>query len=1119
VFRFEVAADGEEGFRFVSAKAEEIWGQAAMDLLLEPEQRWQRVHPDDVDQARRDLARSIQERQPTNMLYRTFNNAGEERWIETRSIVNLHDDGVWVWNGYWLDVTEREAAADALADQLLFQQGLVDTLPNPVFFKDADCRFLGCNRAYEQAFGITRQDLIGKTVLELPYLPEAARRAYHEEDLEIIASEGSIARESELEFADSHSHAVLYSVNGFRLADGRPGGLIGVIVDISDLKAAQMRVEEGKERLRSLTNSIPVAVFEFNTEGEWFWFTYMGRQVKDILGVDSEAMLGDANRLYGVLAAADRERVEQEIREGIQWRMAFSTQFRLDVPGDERWVRLEALPLDGNEKGGLWVGFFQDVTSAKLAEDALTRAKEMAEDATQMKSDFLANMSHEIRTPMNAIIGMSHLALKTDLTPRQKDYIKKIQGAGQHLLGIINDILDFSKIEAGKLAVEHVEFELEKLLDNVASLLTEKTAAKGLELVFDVAPDVPKALVGDSLRLGQILINYANNAVKFTEQGEIDVIARVQERSETEVLLYFAVRDTGIGLTEEQMGRLFQSFQQADTSTTRKYGGTGLGLAISKKLAELMGGEVGVTSEAGKGSTFWFTARIGIGVEKHKTLLPEPDLRQRRVLVVDDNESARVVLTDLLSSMTFVVASADSGQVAIDEVKRAATAGTPYEIIFLDWRMPGLDGIDTAQAIRSLGLTPAPHQVMVTAYGREEVLGLAEAAGIEDVLIKPVSASILFDTAMRVLGGQRNESREAAPDQSPMADRLASIRNARVLLVEDNELNQEVATELLKDAGFQVEVADNGQIAVDKVQQADYDIVLMDMQMPVMDGVAATVEIRKMARFAALPVVAMTANAMQQDRERCLAAGMNDFLTKPIEPDDLWAALLKWIKPRAGIADGVDTATAPVAAPSAETVELPTGIAGLDMKTGLSRVLGKRATYLSMLRKFLSGQQGAVAAIRAALDADDWPTAERLAHTCKGVAGNVGATTVQGCAADLEKALRERQPRPTADELLDALDVPLTELLTDLASKLPTQGAPKAGGAVDAEQLAAVCRRLAALLADDDSVASDVLEQHGSLLAAAFPADFPVIEGAIRSFDFEAALARLQSAQSKSLFQ
>ncbi|MRR52337.1 MAG: PAS domain-containing sensor histidine kinase, partial [Rhodocyclaceae bacterium] len=648
--------------------------------------------------------------------------------------------------------------------------------PNPIFFKDANCRFLGCNRAYEQAFGITRQDLIGKTVLELPYLPEAARRAYHEEDLEIIASDGSVARETELTFADGQPHAVLYSVNGFRLADGRPGGLIGVIVDIHYLKQA---------------------------------------------------------------------------------------------------------------------------------EAALTRAKEMAEDATRMKSDFLANMSHEIRTPMNAIIGMSHLALKTDLTPRQKDYIKKIQGAGQHLLGIINDILDFSKIEAGKLTVEHVEFELEKLLENVASLLTEKTSAKGLELVFDIAADVPPVLVGDSLRLGQILINYANNAVKFTEQGEIDVVARVRERSDTEALLYFAVRDTGIGLNEEQMGRLFQSFQQADTSTTRKYGGTGLGLAISKKLATLMGGEVGVESEPGKGSTFWFTARLGIGVEKNKSLLPEPDLRQRRVLVVDDNENARVVLTDLLSSMTFVVASADSGRTAIDEVRRAAAAGTPFEIIFLDWRMPDLDGIDTAKAIRGLGLTPAPHQVMVTAYGREEVLAQAEAAGIEDVLIKPVSASILFDTAMRVLGGQRPERREAGGhDTSAMAARLGTIRGARVLLVEDNELNQEVATELLQDAGFQVDLADNGQIAVDKVGVAapdHYDIVLMDMQMPVMDGVAATFEIRKQERFAALPVVAMTANAMQQDRERCLAAGMNDFLTKPIEPDDLWAALLKWVKPRAGM--------------------------------------------------------------------------------------------------------------------------------------------------------------------------------------------------------------------------
>jgi two-component system sensor histidine kinase/response regulator len=509
---------------------------------------------------------------------------------------------------------------------------------------------------------------------------------------------------------------------------------------------------------------------------------------------------------------------------------------------------------------------------------------------------------------------MAHLVLKTDMTPRQRDYVKKIHGSGQHLLGIINDILDFSKIEAGKLNVEHTEFALDKLLDNVANLVSEKTTAKGLELVFDIDPSVPRNLIGDSLRMGQVLINYANNAVKFTEEGEVDIIFKVQERTEKDVLLWCGVKDTGIGLTEEQMGRLFQSFQQADTSTTRKYGGTGLGLSISKKLAELMGGTVGVDSEHGKGSTFWFTARLGIGAEKARELLPEPDLRGRRVLVVDDNENARLVLADLLASMTFQVTEVGAGGTALAAVRDKAGTPAAFEIVFLDWQMPGMDGIETARQIKALGLDDEPKMVMVTAYGREEIIKDAHAAGIEDVLIKPVNASLLFDTAMRVLGAQVREHRSAGDAPSLLLEEMAAIKGARILLVEDNDLNQEVASEILRDAGFVVDIADNGQIAVEMVTtnvESPYDIILMDMQMPVMDGVTATVEIRKDVRFDSTPIVAMTANAMQQDKDKCLVAGMVDFVTKPIQPDELWTALRRWVKPKHVVEQVIPDTVAP----------------------------------------------------------------------------------------------------------------------------------------------------------------------------------------------------------------
>lgn len=913
------------------------------------------------------------------------------------------------------------------------------------------------------------------------------------------------------------NHTVLIALDGSECAiadscapirdrDGQVVGAVLVFRDVTEEYAVQKALRDQQFYTRSLIESNIDALMTTDPSGI---ITDVNKQMEILTKCTREELINTPFKNY----FTDPDRAEAGIKLVLSNKKI--TNYELTArasDGQQTIVSYNATTF--YDRDGKLQGVFaaaRDVTERKRLDQALQEnnielesARSAAEKANLAKSDFLANMSHEIRTPMNAIIGMSYLALKTELTPRQRDYINKIKGSSRHLLGIINDILDLSKIEAGKLTVEYTEFELEKVLDNISDLIADKAAAKGLELIFNISKNVPPFLIGDPLRLGQILINYSNNAVKFTEHGEIDIAISLKQEIDKDVLLYCAVRDTGIGLTDEQMGRLFQSFSQADASTTRKFGGTGLGLVIAKKLAELMGGEVGVISTPGKGSTFWFTARLGRGLGQQRTFALAGDLQDKRVLVVDDNENARLVLGDLLDNMSFKVDQVASGQEAIVATNLAEAQGKPYEIVFLDWQMPDMDGIETSKRLRERPLSRVPHMIMVTAFGREEIIKAAEDAGISDVLIKPVTASVLFDGVVRILGGVvENERSAEAPTDT--FDQLAAIKGARVLLVEDNELNQEVGVELLRDAGFVVDLAENGQIALDKIRTINYDIVLMDMQMPVMDGVTATEEIRKDARFKALPVVAMTANSMQSDRDRCMAAGMNDHVAKPIEPEDLWKALLKWIKPHHLIESATLATTQP------KTFNLPTGIEGLDTNNGLRRVLGKKPLYLSMLRKFVTGQKFVTSKMFNELENNNWDAAMLLAHTLKGVSGNIGATKLQSLAENLEIAIKKHKSREEVNGRLDVLVEPLGRLIAQLEQQLP-EVQSKTPVFVLQEKLMAVYLRLETLLADDDAEATDVWESNTDLFNAAFPSEFHKIDECIRSFNFENALITLRTA-------
>ncbi len=681
------------------------------------------------------------------------------------------------------------------------------------------------------------------------------------------------------------------------------GSVTGAVItfnDITERKNAELEQRENQRRLQTIVDSVQALIVMKDLEGRYM---VVNRYLEETTGAKGKELIG---RTPFELFPEDTARALLDLdRQVIETRQSSTLEQVIFHPDGSRHVYLMSMAPIIDHSGAVQglCSAATDITELKKLQEELMKARDAADDANQAKSEFLARMSHEIRTPMNAIIGMSHLALQTELTRKQHDYVTKVHQSAMSLLGIINDILDFSKIEAGKLDIESIEFELDDVLDRVSSMTALKAEEKGLELLFTRGPDVPDCLVGDPLRLGQVLINLANNAIKFTEAGEVIISAEVAESDDISLTIKFVVSDSGIGLTGEQIARLFESFSQADGSTARKYGGTGLGLAICRKLTELMGGRIWVESTPGRGSSFIFTVVCGRTLQKKSRRMAfVPDLRSTKTLIVDDSKIAREILFNALRSFDFDVTAVASGQEAIAELKKSAD-DKPYELVLIDWKMPGMNGIETIRAIKT-GTRPEslPRFIMITAYGREELLRDAEETGINGFLIKPVSNSILFDTIIGVLGHEAPRDLRKHKPGAFSSDSLKPIRGAEILVVEDNDINQQIAKELLEGAGFVVTVAGNGREGMEAVFHHGYDLVLMDIQMPEMDGIEATRRIRVSGKKGAstLPIIAMTANAMAGDKERSLEVGMDDHIAKPIDPDELFSTLLRWIRSSTG---------------------------------------------------------------------------------------------------------------------------------------------------------------------------------------------------------------------------
>jgi two-component system sensor histidine kinase/response regulator len=967
---------------------------------------------------------------------------------------------------------------------------VLDRSPDLIALKGRDFRLKACSRAYVELAGKAGpEEMLGRTVEE-SFAPEMIEIVRADEQAQLAAGDAVRSMERMLPHADGTRR--LYSITRTMLrdADGAFDGFLVIGRDISARAEAMEALARKEEEERLLLESSSNGIVGVGPDGH---ITFANQAAARLLGeAETAALVG--RHAHALMQPRRADGSPYPVEEGA---IHHALTQRAPVTSDEDvfWradgtpvaVSCAVAPLRHGEAVLGAVISFEDIGARKLAEAELRRAKAEAEAASRAKSEFLSNMSHEIRTPMNAIIGFAHLLRRGLQDPRQQEQLSRISDAAHHLLAVINDILDLSKIEAGKIELEQADIVVERVVERVCALIRDKAEAKGLELLVDLH-ELPPVLRGDELRLSQILLNFASNAVKFTEAGHIALMGRVARRTAQGFVARFEVADTGIGLSPAQQAQLFQPFQQADASTTRRYGGTGLGLSICHRLAGLMGGEVGVESAPGEGSLFWVEVPVG---EVPGAALPGAGterLAGRRALVVDDVPEALESMAGTLRSLGLAVTATGCGGEALTRLTEADASGTPFEVVLVDWLMPGMDGLEFGRRLAAVPLARRPLCLLVSAEAEALSPAMAAQAGYASVLTKPLLPSRL---TAALLAPAAEAPTPAAPPRFP---------GQRILLVEDNPVNEEVATALLQDLGLTVEVARDGAQALERASAADYDLILMDVQMPVMDGRAATRAIRALPRHARTPILAMTANAFLEDRRASLEAGMNDHLVKPVNPAALSAALARWLQG--------EPAMAP--APAGPAALLPE-VQGLDMAAGLKTSNGQPALYRRVLEIFLASAD--LAPLQTAMATGDTVAARRAAHSLKGAAATIGAASLSEAAGALEAKLAGGVSFDSLEPRAAALETQLAALKSRLSAALAALAAPPLEeGATPAP--AALLDELAALLAASDMAALALFRAHEPGMRAALGPAAAQVARLLDGFAFEEALAELQAARA-----